>query len=168
MASHIHRYRQSRDMRGYVSMATDRAVTRPPKPWGPIPSRFTASSVTLHLGVIRVPFRAIQWTAEGPLANSAHNFKIAADPYAQDHGRTGIASRQSGRLTMKFRIVSRPAAGVSICNRLIFSLPKPLGATVSDRRSPEPAGYAAPRAYCPRYWSGAGDPHHGTAQPASP
>ena len=61
-------------------------------------------------------------------------FKGTADADAHHHGRTGIGPRipdccQNGLLNSE-------AEGVNIFMRLIFSLPKPLGATVISTESP--------------------------------
>ena len=119
-------------------MLTASAVTTPPRPCGPMPSRFTASSqLVLELAQVRDARSAmVNGRSTAFLARSAACSKVPPIPTPTTIGGHALAPARSTVSITTSRMPATPSAGTSIRKALMFSAPKPLDATVTRTSSP--------------------------------
>ena len=123
---------------GAVSMDSPRQVVCPPKPWGPTPRALIASSSPLlQLGVEGVGVGLVDGPEQGVLGQIGHLVESCRRCRCPARWGGRGWSRPDAPVSMtKFFTPSTPSAGLSMPRRLMFSLPKPLGATVMSTPVP--------------------------------
>ena len=84
----------------------------------------------LQLGQLRVGVGAAHLAQQRVLGQPDRLLGRAADAHADDDRRAGVAPASRTASTTKWMTPSRPSAGLSMPNWLMFSLPPPLGATM--------------------------------------
>src|SRR5688572_11418943 len=122
---------------GYTSMLTARAVTTPPRPWGPMPSALTRSSNCPSRSRRSARgWRTVSGRRTAFLASSAAVSNVPPTPTPTMTGGQAFAPARSTVSRTKSVMPAVPSAGTNIRNALMFSAPNPFDATVSHTRSP--------------------------------
>ena len=113
------------------------AVCVPPSPPGPIPSLFIFSSISFSSSLTYgTGDSSSTFLVSAFFARSAHFSNVPPIPTPITIGGHALGPASFTAVSIASFTPSMPSAGFNINTRLMFSLPKPLGATVISTLSP--------------------------------
>ena len=122
---------------GAAFIRTASAVVRPPRPWGPMPVAFMASSSSRSiLSYSSSGLGSSRGRSSASFARRGTLSKPPPMPTPTTTGGQGLPPACFTASSTNSRTPSSPSAGVSIFTAHMFSLPAPLGATVRRSLSP--------------------------------
>lgn len=122
---------------GYVSILMASAVCVPPSPPGPMPSLLILSSISRSSSLTYLTGDSSStFLVSAFFARSAHFSNVPPIPTHTTIGGHALGPASFTAVNIAFFTPSMPSAGFNINILLIFSLPKPFGATVISTLSP--------------------------------